>query len=150
MKPTPAITALLLLMLLLPACGQDQSQPAPVDISMTEIIWMGPANLNIDRLPLLAEVTSCLAKIGYARRGTPLLIVVKGGFICSGTFNWGCATPSTVYVSEAGEAMYPPEFSLFKHEMIHWGTGIASHSDPVFLTCQWTTPTSTNFIEPQP
>jgi len=138
MKPTTAITALFLLILLLPACGQEPSQPG-VDISMTSIVWQGYANEDPVLLRKFNETMDCLNSFGFHHEGYPYVVVVEDLFTCGIYKNeLGCYSANTVFFAQSAyeSALY---FEVFKHEVIHWATGMGIENettDPVFTQCE--------------
>jgi len=139
MKPTTAITALFLLILLLPACGQDQSQPAQVDISMTSIVWQGYANEDPVLLRKFNETMECLNSFGFFHEGYPYVVVVEDIFTCGAYKDkLGCYSANTVFFAQSAyeSTLY---FEVFKHEVIHWATGLGIENEttaPYFTQCE--------------
>lgn len=123
----------ILLAITLLSCGREPSQPNPVDISMTEIVWKGTTDQDSYLLQTHNDVMACLLKYGYSRPGYPKVIVVKDEFLCGGELARGCATESQIYVAE----FYLYTWTVFSHETVHWTTKQwnEAHSTEYFIDC---------------
>lgn len=127
---------LILLVFLLIGCGQENNAPimlGVIDVSKTTVIWHGYANESEDLLKRFNETMECLDSFPnhpVYRSPYPYVVIVEDSFICGYELAQGCYNPAT-------QTIYFDNFvildhDIFKHEAIHWATGILDENSKYF------------------
>ncbi len=112
---------LLLAMLTLIACGQDNQAPPVVDLSSTTVAWEGNIQENSVFMVTYNDVKQCLESFDLVNNAVPPYMVVTEKyktFICGGEVVTGCTVfiTNTIYVPE--QALEGTQY-IFKHELVH-------------------------------
>lgn len=131
---------LLLIVLLLFGCGQDQSNDF-ADISMVTITWQGYLDEYPNPDPALMQkfetTSTCVDSFGYQRDGYPYIKLVSGPFTCGEFTNrQGCMVfhENTIYVT--GSVLWVDP-NMFIHEAVHWISSLdnSAHDSDLFKQC---------------
>ncbi len=126
---------ILVLVFLLTACGSQVRESQP-DIINDPVVWQGYADQDPDLLQKFNEAASCLESFGIAHRaGFPYVVALSFPFPYGSGTAAGCVYIDTIYYVPT-LIDYP--YDLFKHEAIHWMTGLdnSTHDLPFFVQCQ--------------
>lgn len=127
------IITLILCLLILTGCGQEQTKSG-VDTSMTTELWKGYVNEDQSLAENFNITMECLKLIGIAHDGQPYVVILSGWFKCGDQLTVGCFDhgSGTIYLGNGGYDL------VFCHETIHWATGLGkeSHGSAYFTQCE--------------